>query len=58
MLFMQGSHCVESHMLEQAAFSIMEQTLIRTSTSCALLSPGLVCSLKCLLYLRSVFTCN
>lgn len=58
MLFMQGSHCTENHMPKQVAFSIMEQTLIHTSTSCALLSPGLVCSLKCLLYLLSVFTCN
>lgn len=32
--------------------------LTYTSTSCALLRPGLVGSLKCLLYLLSVFTCN
>lgn len=37
---------------------IHSRCTLLTSTSCALLSPGLVGSLKCLLYLLSVFTCS
>lgn len=55
-IYLDHHHLLTPCWCKQVCLNCIKRTY--TSTSCALLRPGLVGSLKCLLYLLSVFTCN